>query len=479
MMKNGVMLQAYEWNTRDDGSHYNRLKKEAGYLASLGITGVWMPPASKGTSLSDVGYGSYDYYDLGEFDQKGGVRTKYGTKEELKACIKAFQDAGIEVYADLVLNHKGGADETEVFQVVKVNPDNRKEVISEPMEIEGWTHFTFPGRKGKYSDFEWHSWHFTGVDYDERTGENAIYKILGEGKDWSPNVSGEKGSFDYLMNADIDHSHPEVKAELFKFVDWIKEELNLDGIRFDALKHISSDFVRDLSQHLLEEDENFYMVGEYWQDDDGSMDQYLDQTKYGIDLFDVPLHFNFFEASRDKNFDMRTIFDDTLVKTHPSLAVTFVDNHDSQRGQSLESFVQPWFREIAYALILLRKDGYPCIFFPDLFGYEGQEDSGLKESLEKLLKTRQDYVYGEQDDYFETPTKIGWVLRGDEEHAPLAVLISTGDADQEEMFVGEEYAGKTFVDLSGKNEEIQIDEEGKGLFTVAPGAVTYWTVKEE
>lgn len=54
---------------------------------------------------------------------------------------------------------------------------------------------------------------------------------------------------------------------------------------------------------------------------------------------------------------MRQIFDNTLVKERPNLAVTFVDNHDTQYGQSLQSFVEEWFKPLAYAIILLREDG--------------------------------------------------------------------------------------------------------------------------
>ena len=53
-----------------------------------------------------MGYGVYDMYDLGEFDQKGTIRTKYGTKEEYLAAIRAFHAQGIRVYADIVLNHR-------------------------------------------------------------------------------------------------------------------------------------------------------------------------------------------------------------------------------------------------------------------------------------------------------------------------------------------------------------------------------------
>lgn len=81
----------------------------------MGVTAVWTPPAYKGMHPDDVGYAVYDLYDLGEFNQKGSIRTKYGTKEEYLAAIEALHAEGIAVYADVVLNHKTGADETERF----------------------------------------------------------------------------------------------------------------------------------------------------------------------------------------------------------------------------------------------------------------------------------------------------------------------------------------------------------------------------
>ncbi|MEP6725329.1 MAG: hypothetical protein ABJC98_05925 [Bacteroidota bacterium] len=42
------------------------------------------------------------------------------------------------------------------------------------------------------------------------------------------------------------------------------------------------------------------------------------------------------------------------------------DNHDTQPLQTLEAPGDPWFRPIAYALILLRKNGYPSVFYPDI-----------------------------------------------------------------------------------------------------------------
>ena len=79
----------------------------------MGVTAVWIPPACKGKEQNDVGYGTYDLFDLGEFDQKNTVRTKYGTRQELQEAIKALHEHHVGVYLDAVMNHKAGADYTE------------------------------------------------------------------------------------------------------------------------------------------------------------------------------------------------------------------------------------------------------------------------------------------------------------------------------------------------------------------------------
>ncbi len=481
-MANEVMFQSFEWDTYADGSFYKNLIRDAKSLKEAGIDGIWLPPMTKGGSDMDVGYGAYDLWDLGEFDQKGTVRTKYGTKEELLKAIKTLQEAGIKCYADVVLNHKGNADFEEEFMAIMVDQNNRSKDVSEPMKIKSWTGFDFKNRAGKYSDMIWHYYHFDGVDYDANSETSAIFRILGDGKNWDSDVSNEKGNFDYLMNCDIDHDHPEVRAEIFKWVDWFMEETGVDGFRYDALKHISSGFIADLSNHVLEKKNanEFYLFGEYWKYDEAEISAYLETTGYNIDLFDVPLHFKMVEASKSMgNFDMRKIFDNTIVQGFPNKAVTFVDNHDSQPGQALESFVEDWFKEIAYSLILFRKDGYPCVFAGDYYGLVGEVKTDPKrDMIDNMLAVRKKYNFGDQDDYFDDPAVIGWVRRGDDEHNPLVVLISIKDIAQKQMHVGEKYKSKTFIDLSGKNEEITIDDEGNGVFTVGAGSVTYWSVKE-
>ena len=118
-MENGVMMQYFEWNLPNDGKFWKKLKDDAEHLHKIGITAVWIPPAYKGLKQEDEGYGTYDLYDLGEFDQKGTVRTKYGNKQELQEMIEELHKNQISVYLDAVMNHKAGADYTEKFMAKK------------------------------------------------------------------------------------------------------------------------------------------------------------------------------------------------------------------------------------------------------------------------------------------------------------------------------------------------------------------------
>ena len=209
------MMQYFEWYLPNDGFWWKRCSAKAERLAALGITEVWLPPAYKGTSQEDVGYGVYDMYDLGEFDQKGTIRTKYGTKDEYTAAIQAFHEVGIQVFGDIVLNHRMGGDELEEVSAVGDDPEDRLTQLDGAHKVYVWSKFTFPGRHGKYSAFTWDHRHFTGTDWDESSQRaDRIYRFAG--KHWARETDPEKGNFDYLMGMNVDMSNPAVRRETKK-----------------------------------------------------------------------------------------------------------------------------------------------------------------------------------------------------------------------------------------------------------------------
>lgn len=477
---NKVMMQFFEWYLPDDGQHWQRLASSAQHLKDLGVGAVWLPPACKATGTNDVGYGVYDLYDLGEFDQKGSVRTKYGTRAQLQDAIDALHRQGIQVYADAVLNHKAGADEAQVFQVVRVSQQDRNLVESAPFDIEGWTGFHFPGRQGQYSKFVWNFQHFTAVNFDQRSGETGVFKILGEDKGFSDQVSDEQGNADYLMFADVDYRNRDVIDETLRWGEWITGALHLDGMRMDAVKHIDSRFMEAFIRHVrLTCDRPLFFVAEYWESLHGKLDDYLQETGGMTALFDVPLHYNFVQAARQgRDFDLRTILDGSLVQSHRFNAVTFVDNHDSQPGQALESWVADWFKPLAYALVLLRQDGYPCVFYGDYYGIGGEQAiPGKRDMLDLLLDVRKNQAYGGQADYFNHPNTIGFVRLGHPErpHSGLACVMSTGEDGYQRMSLGEARKGSAWVDVTGQIQDpVVLDEGGEADFYCKGGSVSVY-----
>lgn len=61
-----------------------------------------------------------------------------------------------------------------------------------------------------------------------------------------------------------------------------------------------------------------------------------------------------------------------------------VDTQSTQPCQALESFVPTFFQPLAYALILLRESGYPCVFYGDLEGCKGP-DRGTTQPMSQQL----------------------------------------------------------------------------------------------
>lgn len=486
--QNGTMMQYFHWYNPDDGSLWKEVESKASELAKLGISGLWLPPSYKGIGgKSDVGYGVYDMYDLGEFEQKGSVRTKYGTKEEYIRAVKAAQGHGIQIYADAVLNHRMGGDFAEPARATPFPQDDRLRSRGGLQDIRCYTHFKFPGRAGKYSDFEWHWQHFDAVDYnDAAPGEKGTVYLL-EGKSFDDEVALEKGNFAYLMGCDLDFQNKDVREEMLRWGKWYLDTTGVDGFRLDAIKHIAAWFFPEWLDALEKyAGRDLFVVGEYWLSSMDALHWYINSVGGRMAVFDVPLHYNFHAASRaGGRYDMRRILDNTLMQQRPSHAVTFVENHDSQPLQALESPVEPWFKPIAYALILLRQEGYPCIFYPDYYGSE-YEDVGRdgqrhrvtlhshKYLIDCFLRARRECGYGPQYDYFDHWNRIGWTRLGNAEHPKaMAVLLSDGPEGTKWMEVGK--ARTRFTDITGHvPDAVVTNEHGWGEFRCKGGSVSVW-----
>lgn len=87
--------------------NWDELQRRMPEIAEAGYTSLWLPPPAKAGSVYSVGYDLFDPFDLGDQNQRGTVRTRYGTKAELLQVVEMAHRFGLRVYFDNIMNHRG------------------------------------------------------------------------------------------------------------------------------------------------------------------------------------------------------------------------------------------------------------------------------------------------------------------------------------------------------------------------------------
>jgi len=160
-------------------------------------------------------------------------------------------------------------------------------------------------------------------------------------------------------------------------------------------------------------------------------------------------------------------------------------NHDTQPYQALEAQIPDWFKPLAYSLILLRDTGYPCVWYGDVYGVdpEGEKQSfppSCGGALPKLTLARKLYAYGQQADYFDYATCLGFVRYGTwDRRFGCAVVLSNAGEGSKRMHVGEMHAGERWTDVLGWSDaEVEIGEDGFGEFVCGQCSVSIFVNKD-
>nr|3BC9_A Chain A, Alpha amylase, catalytic region [Halothermothrix orenii H 168]3BCD_A Chain A, Alpha amylase, catalytic region [Halothermothrix orenii H 168]3BCF_A Chain A, Alpha amylase, catalytic region [Halothermothrix orenii H 168] len=473
---NHTILQAFYWEMNtgeyatehpEEANLWNLLAERAPELAEAGFTAVWLPPANKGMAgIHDVGYGTYDLWDLGEFDQKGTVRTKYGTKGELENAIDALHNNDIKVYFDAVLNHRMGADYAETVLLDENSRDKPGQYI------KAWTGFNFPGRNGEYSNFTWNGQCFDGTDWDDYSKESGKYLFDEKSWDWTYNWDE-----DYLMGADVDYENEAVQNDVIDWGQWIINNIDFDGFRLDAVKHIDYRFIdKWMSAVQNSSNRDVFFVGEAWVEDVDDLKGFLDTVgNPDLRVFDFPLR-SFFVDMLNGAY-MADLRNAGLVNSpgYENRAVTFVDNHDTDRDEGSYT-VSIYSRKYqAYAYILTRAEGVPTVYWKDYYIWE------MKEGLDKLLTARRYYAYGPGYEVDNNDADIYSYVRSgfpDVAGDGLVLMISDGTSGNVAgKWINSRQPDTEFYDLTGHiKEHVTTDSEGYGNFKVIKSEDKGWSI---
>jgi alpha-amylase len=103
--------------------------------------------------------------------------------------------------------------------------------------------------------------------------------------------------------------------------EWFTKEIGLDGLRLDAVKHISAGYIREWIGHVrAKTGKSLFTVGEYIAGQTSTLHGYLTEISTAgeypqdISLFDFPLRFLFGNASwQGESFDLRALNYNTLM----------------------------------------------------------------------------------------------------------------------------------------------------------------------
>jgi alpha-amylase len=369
----GVMMQAFYWDCPDiEGKPFqwwNHVRGEVPRLAAAGFTALWLPPANKAANNVSMGYDPYDFWDLGEFDQKGSAATWFGTRAELESLIGDAHAANLQVYADYVIDHCSGADAQEVS----------------PLDgISRWTKFT--PKSGKFPR-------------DTNSFHPSRYET------WDAMSFGGM--------PDLCHRNPAVYTAFLENAEWLINEIGFDGFRFDFVKGYGGWMVRAIQElRGLRGEATFkpFSVGECW-DNSRTIGDWLNETNAWSDnpvtAFDFPLRYRLRDLCQVYGFSLRGLTaGGTVLADDPARAVTFVENHDVVRDDAIHTD-----KMLAYAYILTHP-GYPCVFWQDYYTW-GLALPGEPSGIDALVRVHEDHAGGDTqilycDDDLYIMQRTGW-----------------------------------------------------------------------
>ena len=326
---------------------WDHLAQQAHQLSQAGFTAVWLPPPQKGASGSfSSGYDLFDDYDLGSKIQKGTLQTRYGSRESLARCAAVMHANDIDVYLDLVENQRDGDD----------GHFNFKYVTSLGAKSGG----RFEKGPG---DFHPHVPQDPGVFSDQ----------FQFGRDLAP-INGKPRNHcsDGLLHA----------------ADWLVQAIDAQGFRLDNMKGVSTEFIVQLLQHGAAGHK--FAVGEFADGNLQLIQNWANAVEHRSAAFDFPLHFMLKNMCNDPgSFNMAMLDHAGLAGVDPAGAVTFVENHDTDRGGVGGPIVRN--KLLAYAYILTT-EGYPCVFYRD---YSADPNCfNLKKEVDPLIQIHESLASG-------------------------------------------------------------------------------------
>ncbi len=425
----GVFMQAFYWDVEPKGGWYDQVSSQVEDWANSGINRIWLPAPGKGASGGDsMGYDPMDYFDVGEFSQRGdsNVETRFGSRSELENLINLSHQNGIEVIADIVMGHNSGGG-------LQTNP--------------------FRGGDEVYSLF------------DETNG-NASGKFNRTNEHFHPNdIHQEDEQDEFFAETDLCHDQQYVQDWLWGRDDSVaafyKNTLGFDGWRFDYVKSFGPQWVKAWNDKI-----GGFSVGENFDGNQQVLKDWVDAS--GSPAFDFACFYRL-DETLDRAQDLTALGEagNMLRKLDPSNAVTFTANHDTEKNPNPDDRISYANKLLAYSYILTH-DGYPTVFYLDYQAFKGQLKT-LIEIYNTLAVGDIEIIEASKDEYI--------MKRGGNGDNPGLILYMNISNQTKQFDVTTNWANKTLVDYTDNSRATPTTDANGNTTIYAPaGSYSIWSV---
>jgi alpha-amylase len=410
--KQGLMMQAFYWDVEPRGQWWTTLAGKLEGWKADGITKIWLPPISKGASGGfSMGYDPMDYFDLGEYDQMGTVKTRFGSRQELDALIAKAHSLGMEVIVDIVLNHNSGGQQ-------QYNTFRQKN-----------TYTLFQPKSGRF---------------------------IRQAEHFHPNnVHAKDAEALFFEEQDLCHDQAYVRKWFWEsdssVAKYYKNTVKIDGWRFDYVKGFDPSVIKSWLAA-----EGGYSVLEAWDGNADYLKSWVDKT--GSPAFDFANFYNMEQA-----FDqgrLANLNNPALYKMAADKAVTFVTNHDTEKETNQSNRLSTLESKLfAYAYILTHP-GYPCMFYLD---YETQLP---KAQLQNLMLINRTLAKGSHRVLLTTTDVYAAQREGNTNSPGLVMLMNTASASKA-VTVTTPWPNSYIYDYTNTlKTSLKTDEKGKVLINI-------------
>ena len=398
----GVMLQGFYWDGFGD-AQWTRLAAQADDLAPY-FSLVWIPQSGNcgGTSMG--------YDDLYWFDN---YDSSFGTEQQLRTLIRTFKDKGIGTIADVVINHR--------------------------RNVSNWV--DFPRETYKDVTYEMLSTDICANDDGGKTRQWATqngYSLS------SANDTGE--GWDGMR--DLDHTSGNVQTIVKAYLDFLLNDLGYAGFRYDMVKGYAGRYTNLYNEAAKPQ----FSVGECW-DGTPTIRNWILATDKTSAAFDFQFRYTVRNAVNSGNWarlgqqndgNWPLISQNTDGGAYCQLAVTFVENHDTEY-RSASAQQDPIRRDtLAANAYLLASPGTPCVFLKHWKAY--------KHDIARMIQARQ--LCGIQNTSRQTTFRSS---------ASYYAAVSVGEKGKLLVWLGDQALAATTVSgytkiLEGRNYSYWVDE---------------------